>query len=146
MTSDIAKKPKKDVPMKTFKFTNYENIQLEPKHKVIVMRMLKNRKILVFGTRYGELALWFKHKTYKPMKKWQGHKSLVTQIIELDNGRLATYGVDRKIKIWSPLLKLLQTLQTSDNGVICILGLSNNKLVTGDSLGVMVFWNIQSGK
>ena len=95
---------------------------------------------------FGELAFWFKHRTFKPMKKWQGHKSLVTQIIELDNGSIVTYGVDKKIKIWNERFKTTQELQTSDNGVICILGLSNNKLVTGDSLGVMVFWNIQSGK
>ncbi len=145
MTSDIAIKPKKDVPMKTFKFTNYENIQLEPKHKVIVMRMLKNRKGLLYGTRHGELSFWFKHKTNKPMKKWQGHKSLVTQIIELDNGSLVTYGVDKKIKIWNERFKTTQELQTSDNGVICILGLSNNKLVTGDSKGILQVWDVNEG-
>lgn len=94
---------------------------------------------------YKEIAIWkITDKTYKCLKKKQGHNDDIYQTIQLTNNRLATCSGDWTIKIWENFepFTCLKTLTGSTDSVNCVLELKNKKfLVSGGKDETIRFWD-----
>lgn len=93
----------------------------------------------------SEKALIYIFNKDKLLHTLTGHKSSIYQIIELQNGDLASCSEDKTIKIWDgSTYKCKATLKGHSVNVISILQLKDGRLISGSNERKIKLWNLQS--
>lgn len=97
--------------------------------------------LLAVGTVQGQIRLWDLLK-----RKWtmfrERHKSWVTSLVVLPDGRLASSSTDQTIKIWNIETGELQITLQGDWSHINTMVMYNNHLASGDENGNIRLWNL----
>jgi len=75
-----------------------------------------------------------------------GHSSLITKVLSLSNGYLASASTDKTIKIWDPInFVIIKTLLKHTDYVIALAELPNGDLVSGSKDKTIKIWNMSDG-
>ncbi len=83
-----------------------------------------------------------KYKCTKTMKD----NSIISSLIQLKSGLIATGNYDSKICIWDIKKGLCTRKLEDDNTVFCLLEFDDNYLLSGTTNNTISFWNLDSSK
>ena len=85
-----------------------------------------------------------KGSQYKILKTFEGHQDIVTTVIELSNGKLATCSEDKTIKIWNSLEKKAEATLKGEESFLCLCELDPQYILSGGKDGIVKKWSLQS--
>ncbi|MEM6278443.1 MAG: c-type cytochrome domain-containing protein, partial [Verrucomicrobiota bacterium] len=94
----------------------------------------------------GQIILW-EMLEGKQVKKWNAHPGGTLAVTFSPDGRIASVGRDKKLKIWQADGKELRSINASDDIVLSVAFSHDNKRVfTGDWHGAIKVWNVENGE
>ena len=90
-------------------------------------------------------SIYTPSKSFKIIKRKQGHKHFITHIVQLRNGMIASVANGRKtIKIWEG--DSHKTLKGHDKNIRVLLALQDGKLISSSEDCTLKIWNIEKMK
>ncbi|MEM9018127.1 MAG: c-type cytochrome domain-containing protein, partial [Verrucomicrobiota bacterium] len=93
----------------------------------------------------GQIILWEMNRGSQ-VKKWNAHSGGALALTFFPDGRLASVGRDKTVKIWQADGKQLRSINASDDIVLSVaVSEDNQRVFTGDWHGNIKVWSVENG-
>jgi WD40 repeat protein len=113
-------------------------------HSVKLINQTLNQKMLSNFIKHSVIT---KGHNYTKSQDFKEHRTMITYILQLADGKIATGSTDGFINIWeatkTKLFKVIFSLKEHDGAINLLFQLKDGKLISRCAFGKFNFWNIR---